>query len=107
MIGTIAEFATVIVADVGISSMGATLMTALTPANAKTFEKVCILAGGTALTGVACNEANKYIHDYYENGKAVIKVLKDRKAKKKEEKEEKPVMKVAEKEEVKEPKEKK
>ena len=103
-IGTIAEFATIMVADVGISSMGATLMTALTPANAKTAEKVCVLIGGTALTGVACNEANKYIHDYFENGKAVIKVLKDRKAKKKEEK---PVMKVAEKEEVKEPKEKK
>lgn len=97
-IGTVAEFATIMVADVGISSMGATLMTALTPANAKTFEKVCILAGGTALTGVACNEANKYIHDYYENGKAVIKVLKDRKAKKKEEKE-KPVMKVVDTEE--------
>ena len=97
-IGTVAEFATIMVADVGISSMGATLMTALTPANAKTFEKVCILAGGTALTGVACNEANKYIHDYFENGKAVIKVLKDRKAKKKEEKE-KPVMKVVDTEE--------
>lgn len=97
-IGTVAEFATIMVADVGISSMGATLMTALTPENVKTAEKVCIFLGGTALTGVACNEANKYIHDYFENGKAVIKVLKDRKAKKKEEKE-KPVMKVVDTEE--------
>lgn len=98
-IGTIAEFATVIVADIGISSMGATLMTALTPENVKTAEKVCIFLGGTALTGVACNEANKYIHDYFDNGRAVIKVLKNRKAKKKEEKEEKPVMTVVEHEE--------
>ena len=98
-IGTIAEFATVIVADIGISSMGATLMTALTPENVKTAEKVCIFLGGTELPGVACNEANKYIHDYFDNGRAVIKVLKNRKAKKKEEKEEKPVMTVVEHEE--------
>ena len=89
MIGTIAECATIIIADAGIGMMGSVLTKALTPENANTIEKVCITVGGLAASGAVAKAANDYISEYYDSGRAVIKVLKEKKAKKKEKKEKK------------------
>lgn len=91
MIGTVIEYGTMILADIGISSMGVTVMNKITPANAKAFEKVCNAIACGAVTGVACEKANNYIHEYAESVRTLGKNIKIiRELKKEAKKEDKP-----------------
>lgn len=77
MIGRVIETGTVILADLGITSMSTAAMMKLIPETAKAAEKACCFLGAAAINGVACEYANDYIHKYFGNCRAIINGVKE------------------------------